>query len=62
MSNGLKNWLFPTLSFIALLYILLLIAIWTYRVDASKPFFDSIGSKGTTTVKEFAKEMQKYVK
>ena len=63
MSIGLKNWLFPTISFVAFLYVMLLLGIWTYRVDANKPLFSSEGSsKGVTTLKDFKQEMQVYVK
>ena len=63
MSIGLKNWLFPTISFVAFLYVMLLLGIWTYRVDANKPLFSSDGSsKGVTTLKDFKQEMQGYVK
>ncbi|MCX2716926.1 hypothetical protein OQH61_04165 [Helicobacter sp. MIT 21-1697] len=62
MSTGLKNWLFPTLSFILFLYAMLLLGIWTYRVDANKPLFTGGGSKGTATLKDFKQELQGYVK
>lgn len=63
MSAGLRNWLFPTLSFIVFLYALLLLGIWTYRADTHKPLFSgSSGSGGVTTLKGFKDEMQKYVK
>ncbi|MDE7235150.1 hypothetical protein [Helicobacter japonicus] len=63
MSTGLKNWLFPTLSFLAFIYVLLLLGIWTYRIDTSKPIFSSDNaSKGVTSLKDFKQEMQGYVK
>lgn len=59
----MKNWLFPSLSFVALLYVLLLFGIWTYRVDSSTPLFgDDSAPKGVTTLKDFKQEMQEYVK
>lgn len=61
MGTGLRNWLFPTISFVVFLYALLLLGIWTYRAD--EPLFSSErGSKGVTTLEAFKKEMQKYVK
>ena len=63
MSTGLKNWLFPTLSCIAFLYVLLLLGIWTYRADTNAPLFESDGnSKNVTSLKDFKQEMQEYVK
>lgn len=62
MSTGLRNWLFPTLSFVVFLYAMLLLGIWTYRVDANKPLFNSQGSSKTTTLKDFKQELQGYVK
>lgn len=61
MGAGLRNWLIPTLSFIGLLYVLLLLGIWAYRVDTSMPLFTNDGPKDATTLKSFAQEMQKYV-
>ncbi|MCH5313212.1 MAG: hypothetical protein J1E28_02270 [Helicobacter sp.] len=61
MGAGLRNWLIPTLSFIGLLYILLLLGIWAYRVDTNVPFFTNDGPKDAATLKSFAKEMKKYV-
>ncbi|TLD97354.1 hypothetical protein LS71_000945 [Helicobacter jaachi] len=62
MNTNLKNWLCPTLSFVALLYALLLLGIWTYRADANKPLFSSETPKNVTTLKDFKQEMQGYVK
>lgn len=63
MSLGLKAWIFPTLSFIAFLYAMLLISIWTYRVDAHKPLFSSDSqTKNVTNLKDLKQEMQEYVK
>lgn len=59
----MKNWLFPSLSFVAFLYVLLLFGIWTYRVDSNTPLFGNENiPKGVTTLKDFKQEMQEYVK
>ncbi|RDU61183.1 hypothetical protein [Helicobacter marmotae] len=63
MGMGLRNWLFPTLSFVAFLYVLLLLGIWTYRINANTPLFGADnGSKNVTTLKDFKQELQGYVK
>lgn len=63
MSLGFKSWLFPTISFLGFLYVMLLLGIWTFKADSSKPLFsaENIG-KGVTTLKDFKQEMQNYVK
>ncbi|WP_334096526.1 hypothetical protein [Helicobacter typhlonius] len=63
MGTGLRNWLIPSISFVGLLYILLLLGIWAYRVDSSTPLFSGDSySKGLTTLKDFKQELQGYVK
>ncbi|TLD81573.1 hypothetical protein LS68_000620 [Helicobacter sp. MIT 05-5293] len=66
MNIGLKNWLFPTISFIVFLYAMVLIGIWTYRVDANQSLFSGAKKQGSATtqqqLKDLKQEMEKYVK
>lgn len=62
MNIGLRNWLFPTISFIVFLYAMVLIGIWTYRVDANQSLFSGAKKTGkATNLKDLKQEMRKYV-
>lgn len=58
---GLKNWLVPTISFIAFLYVMALLGIWTYRSDANKPLFTQESSGNVTNIQDFQRELNKAI-